>query len=548
MKKKILNFSLVISIISSLFVAVPITVNAYESEEIFSYNIIDGEVGITGCSEIVSGAIVIPTTIEGYPVTKIGSYVFTYCENISSIIISAGVKHIGSNAFDNPNIKSISIPAGVEKIAPYAFANCTGLTSITIPDGVTDIYEYTFHNCTDLTDIDIPESVTQIGPGAFENCKSLKNIHIPDGVTELSYCVFKSCEELENINIPNGVTDIQWNAFEGCKSLKSIEIPSRVQYIGGYAFADCQSITSITIPYGVTEISENTFYNCIDLTEVDIPDSVERIGNNVFENCKSLTEIEIPDSVTEIYSCAFKSCESLSDITLFESVKCIEDEAFYNCENLTNVYYSGTEEEWYDFRVMGYGNDCLLNANIYFGEESRFDYEIVDGGATITGYATDNKTHTTLRIPATIDGYPVTAIGEFAFHYWGTLTTLTIPDSVTSIGNGAFARCSDLTDIHYFGTQEDWDNIIIGDSNLWLTYATIHFEEKPEQPSYTLGDPNGDDAIDIKDVISIRRFVAGGYDSTIVNKAADINKDGTVDVKDVIALRRFIAGGYGVEL
>ena len=246
--------------------------------------------------------VIIPDTIEGYPVTSIGY---------------------------------------------EAFEGCVSLASITIPDSVTSIGEWAFNGCTSLTSITIPDSVTSIGLSAFIYCTNLTIITIPDGVTSIGSYAFKGCTNLASITISDSVTSIGDHAFCDCTSLTSITISDSVTSIGDHTFSNCTSLTSITIPDSVTSIGEWAFWGCTSLTDITIPDSVTSIGWNAFSYCTSLTSITIPDSVTSIGDDAFYHCTSLASVTIPDSVTSIGGYAFCDCPNLTIYGYSGSYAETY---------------------------------------------------------------------------------------------------------------------------------------------------------------------------------------------------------
>ncbi len=140
------------------------------------YEVKDSAVTITGCDSKASGELIIPATIEDYPVTSIGSNAFFGRYGLKSITIPDGVTSIGDGAFNGCyNMTSITIPKSVTSIGEIAFYICTNLKSITIPEGVTSIESSTFGN-SGLTNITIPESVTSIGNAAFQNCESLTKV------------------------------------------------------------------------------------------------------------------------------------------------------------------------------------------------------------------------------------------------------------------------------------------------------------------------------------------------------------------------------------
>lgn len=167
-------------------------------ELLYSYTMAKGEVSITGYIGS-GGAVSIPTSLEGLPVTSIGNGAFANCTTLTGITIPNKVTTIGDNAFDGcTGLTSVTIPAKVISIGNYAFNSCTSLTGITIPGKITGIGEGTFKSCSGLTGITIPNSVTIIGDSAFSFCKSLTGITIPDSITSIGSGAFSDCAALSS--------------------------------------------------------------------------------------------------------------------------------------------------------------------------------------------------------------------------------------------------------------------------------------------------------------------------------------------------------------
>jgi len=237
------------------------------TEGYYTYTVSNGEATITDCNTSISGNVVIPSKLGGYPVKVIGYRAFYNCDSLYGV----------------------EIPDGVTSIGEEAFRDCSSLTSITIPDSVTSISRLVFLFCGLLTSITIPNSVISIEFGAFEYCYSLTSITIPDGVTSIGDCAFFLCDSLTSITIPDSVTTIGSDAFRGCSSLTSITIPDSVTSIEFGAFEYCSSLTSITIPDSVKSIGISAFGGCSSLTSITIPDSVTSIGEEAFYDCSNLT-------------------------------------------------------------------------------------------------------------------------------------------------------------------------------------------------------------------------------------------------------------------
>jgi len=268
------------------------------------YFIQNDEAIAIGVTDTAITEAVIPTTVEGYPVTELRE-TFYNCRSLTSVTLPNSLKTVGKLAFCYCyKLTSIIIPDSVISVGDRAFAN-SSLTSITIPNGVTNIGESAFVNCTSLASVSIPDSVTSIGFGVFWYCSSLTSITIPNSITSISDYAFACCTNLTSIEIPNSVTSIGDYAFENCKNLTSIIITNNITSIGNYAFSCCSSFTSVTIPDSVTSIGFGVFWYCSSLTSITIPNSVTSIGDSALGNCTSLKTVVIPSSVTTMSTSSF---------------------------------------------------------------------------------------------------------------------------------------------------------------------------------------------------------------------------------------------------
>src|SRR5258706_2431774 len=160
-----------------LFLTLPAVVQAQ-----FNYTTNNGAITITGYTG-PGGAVVIPDTINGLPVNRIGDYAFSANTNLTSVTIPNSVTAIGYFAFDScTSLTSVTLGNSVASIEVAAFWRCTSLTSITLPDSVASIGNQAFYLCTNLTSVTIGSGVTNIGESAFESCISLTNVMIPASV------------------------------------------------------------------------------------------------------------------------------------------------------------------------------------------------------------------------------------------------------------------------------------------------------------------------------------------------------------------------------
>ena len=313
---------------------------------------------------------------------------------------------------------------------------------ITFDEELTTIGWRAFEYCTSLTSVSIPDSVTEIGYHAFRDCTLLTSFYGKFASVD-NRCLIVNGElvafapaGLTEYTIPDSVTEIGDYAFEDCTSLRSVTIPDSVTSIGYAAFYNCESLTSVTIPDSVTTIEPGAFANCSNLTSVTIPDSVTAIGMQAFAACTSLTSVTIGNSVTVIGFSAFAFCISLTSVTIPDSVTSIGDSAFSHCSSLTSFYG----------KFASVDNRCLI-ANgklIAFAPAGLTEYTIPDSVTSIGRGAFEYcDSLTSVTIPDS-----VTEIEYYAFSHCSSLTSVTIPDSVTEIGYAAFSECTSLKEVY----------------------------------------------------------------------------------------------------
>ena len=323
------------------------------------------------------------------------------------------------------------------------------LTSVTIGNSVTSIGNYVFYQ-NRLTSVTIPNSVTLIGNGAFSE-NQLTSVTFQGSITGSNFHsmafpemgdlrakyltggpgTYAMSSDTSDIGVLiTGTTGLAFShAASGCAvsvgtaTTSEIVIPEicpqghRVTSIGNSAFINRTNLTAITIPNSVTSIGSSAFQRCTSLTSITVPNSVTSIGDWAFSDCTNLASVTIGNGVTSIGDLAF-SGTNLTAITIPASVTSIGTSTFSDCTGLTSITVVANNQ-----------NYSSQNGILY----NKIGTTLIQAPEAIRG---------SLTIPNS-----VTSIGDRAFYNCTGLTSITIPNSVTSIGDTAFLGCTSLTSI-----------------------------------------------------------------------------------------------------
>lgn len=394
------------------------------------YLVSGGRVIITGSVLGASGTLVVPDTIDGYPVTQIS----------------------GSAFAGRTGLTSVTLPSSITTMGDGVFRGCTGLVSVNIPGTIGVLPARTFYQCTNLKDVIYSPGISRIEQEAFEGCTGLEHAPIPDSVTSLGEGVFRNCGGLVSIAVPGSLKSLGVFTFEGCVALSQVEIPEGVESGGSRAFSGCTNLTSITLPSTVLEVSgfineapalawvsvhpDNPTLRSIDgvvyskdgETLVRCPQGRQAehyvnpgtvtIGARSFQYCHLLSRVMLENSVTQIQDMAFFGCRSLDSMDLPSGVIGMGIQSFADCVALKSVRFSETFTTW---GIMAFSGCVSLTT--FTVDEGNPVYRSRDG------VIYDPTGLRLIWVPT------------------GRTGTFVIPDGVTGINSSAFMDCSGIVEL-----------------------------------------------------------------------------------------------------
>ncbi len=446
--------------------------------------------------------VIVPETLDGYPVSMIGRNAFRNKAEMVSITLPETITGLGDRAFYGcAGLTEIILPDRIVFIGDQAFSGCTSLTDIhvdknnreftgingvlfdkaattliqypigrqqetySVPDGVIMIGNCAFRGASKLTTIEWPDSLAVIGDSAFRNVTSLTHIVLPEGVTFVRDSAFRGCTALTEITIPESVTGIGWAAFQGCTRLANVTIMNGVRNLGGSIFSECSSLKEIFIPGSVATIGDRAFDGCTSLTGIQVADDnihyVSDDGVLIHKDSRTLLQhplkrsgsYRVPDGIIHIADNAFQGCMGLTEVSLPGSVAVIGNSAFRDCENLIHVHWDNKHRIELENHDVHQGTDSMAVTTARdwqrIGDAAfrnctklktiTLPNRVKDIGATaFSGCNNLKEIHL---------GEHLTSLGEAVFRECSSLTNITLPASLTNLGRVAFSQCSALLEI-----------------------------------------------------------------------------------------------------
>ena len=391
-----------------------------------------------------AGAVVIPNTTNGLPVTTIGDAAFFECASVTNVAIGTNVASIGGQAFSYSSLATILIPAGVTNIGFDAFADCIDLMAFTVDtnnpvfgsvagvlfnQNLTTLITYPGGKAGSYA---VPASITSIGDDAFFECAKLTSVTLSANVTNIGNSAFYVCTGLTAITVDTnnpGYSSVAGVLFNRSQT-------TLIQYPAG------NTATSYAIPDSVTNVANQAFFESASLVKVMIGTNVTIIGAAAFEDSPALASITFPDNVTLIEGDAFAECTGLTNVVIGAGVTNIQSQAFLGCTSLIGV-------------AVATNNPAFISvANVLFNL-SQTTLVLYPAGSSGTAYAIPNSVthlgddafHGSYNLASVTLGTNVASIGDGAFSQCYSLTGVTLPNSVTNLGFSIFYACYSLTNV-----------------------------------------------------------------------------------------------------
>lgn len=420
-----------------------------------------------------------------------GDTLVKYTGSAKSISIPVSVKHIGKEAFlGHTELVRVEIPGYVESIDFNAFSGCSSLEKVTVPDTVKEIGNGAFSGCTGLKSVVLGKNLKKLGSGVFADCTSLGQLKLSKDNKDFSYdagVIYSKDKTViygmipgyaqDVYKMPSTVKTIKNNAFWGCANLKRVEIGNNVKEIPDYVFANCLNLEKATFPYSVLRIGIKSFADCINLGDIEIPISVSEIHRTAFDGCPKLRIIAEKGS----YGAEYEEQRDKSQVAQSEYQdilqKAEESDAVSDLDRQEESALPGTKDTQGSGTGSMLGQSTVVGGNaVIFIDNSRskvlsgnewsggteqdqtaassseimnngqqagglLKYTIVNNKKIAAQAYYGNTSLTEYNVPDTI-----TEIGDFAFARSG-LTSITIPEGVDTIGYGAFYHCGNLTSV-----------------------------------------------------------------------------------------------------
>ncbi len=326
------------------------------------------------------------------------------------------------------------------------FDGCTALKQIILPGTLQTIQENAFKGCTALEEITIPSNVSTVGEGAFEGCTSLERFNGALASADRRYLVrdnhvlaFAPAELIET-TIPDGVTTINAGVFANNTVIKTVYLPSELTTVEARAFKGCTALPIIRFRTNIASIGEEAFKGCSALRSV-YSDAVTppTVGADAFANCHSSLAAHVTFGNLEAYEAS--SVWNALNVTSGQPW----NEIWYTTTDGNKIAFEAPSNTYIDGKGVILFNNDLTNLNYSFRDYTTLtSMSLPDGITSIGNYAF----YALPELASIILPDSLQSIGESAFYHCSSLTSITLPDGITSIGADAFQLCTSLASVN----------------------------------------------------------------------------------------------------
>ena len=378
-----------------------------------------------GCTSLKASDILSEGT------TSIGDQAFSGCSSLGEVVIPKSVTYIGNNAFSDTGVTKLVIQKDLTA-GRGVFYNSREIEELELLEGVTTLADgINFQYASKLKTVKLPSTLKSIGSAAFYET-GIEELDLPEGLETIGGRAFSTCRSLKSLSIPDSVTTLGDSLFEGCSGLEEVKLPSTLESIPNNCFYSCTKLTKVDIPEGVSSLGNSAFYSTTNLNEVSLPSDLVSIGSSCFQNSK-LSSINLPQTLESIGANAFAG-SSLSNVTIPGTVTNIGSSLFSTCSNLSRVEFGEG--------ITKVPDSCFYATN-------SFELILPSTIKSIEQYAFRNSG------VLSVDLKNVESLGKNAFWNATNLTEITIPSTVTSMGDGVFSGCSKLASITLLNNLEE---------------------------------------------------------------------------------------------
>ena len=369
--------------------------------------------------------------------------------------------------------KNIALPSLINNCTyRIELAENKSIINLTIPKNINQINDYAFFRCYNLETVTFEENsqISIIEDYAFSECYKLKSINLPDSITEIYGCAFLGCRSLEAVTIPKNLLTLASDAFSNCPSLQEVNCTIE-QLLQFGSIKDLSGQASINIEVNSEKyIYEDNCYFNEDKTilyyadknirgKYVVPESVTQIKEFAFANCNYITEMILPSALLSIEKGAFKNCINLQILEMNSDINYFPHIMVENCINLEIFRYNSTLENWLNTYMAGGDNNPLYyGADLYINGELLKELIIPEGVERIESYLFRNyKQLRKVEFSSTVQYIGFGSFSETS------IVELVIPKNVIEVGNDAFFRCSNLTNVTIYSSDVELGAGIFGE-------------------------------------------------------------------------------------